>query len=211
MTNELESKTTSLSIAVNNLIVSNDTQNQKAVELVKIVKSLQDEISNTFDPIVEKAHSAHKEAIKQRDSHIKPLKDHELKIKQLISSYLKSVKVENERLARLQEEKKKSLEDEALRLIQSNHDGEINDNDIDVVIDSLIDDASSIVTTPKPVYKVPGISQVVSYNAVVIDELIIPREYLCVDLKKINKVVRAFSGKIQIPGIDIKEEINIRA
>ena len=53
---------------------------------------------------------------------------------------------------------------------------------------------------------VAGISTRTNWKFKIVDELLIPREYLIPDEKYIGQIVRAGKGKKQIPGIEIYSE-----
>ncbi len=58
-----------------------------------------------------------------------------------------------------------------------------------------------------------GVSTKVNWKFEVVDEMKVPREYLCVDEKAIGQVVRALKDKANIPGVRIYPEsgISVRA
>jgi hypothetical protein len=66
-----------------------------AKEVAQTIKAFQKEVDSTFDPIIERAHVTHKEALAQKKKHMDPLAEAEKRIKQLIGDYL--TLVENER------------------------------------------------------------------------------------------------------------------
>ena len=85
------------------LTVNSDTELVIAKEVAQTIKAFQKEIDSTFDPIIERAHVTHKEALAQKKKYMDPLIEAEKSIKQLIGDYLTLVenesKKEAERLA----------------------------------------------------------------------------------------------------------------
>ena len=77
------------------LTVSSDAELVIAKEVAQTIKAFQKEVDSTFDPIIERAHITHKEALAQKKKHMDPLEEAEKRIKQLIGDYL--TLVENER------------------------------------------------------------------------------------------------------------------
>jgi hypothetical protein len=77
------------------LTVSSDAELVIAKEVAQTIKAFQKEVESTFDPIIERAHITHKEALAQKKKHMDPLVEAEKRIKQLIGDYL--TLVENER------------------------------------------------------------------------------------------------------------------
>ena len=61
--------------------IANSEQYEHGAEIVKALKTMQAEISKVFDPIVEKAYQAHREATAQRAKYLDPLKDGEKRVK----------------------------------------------------------------------------------------------------------------------------------
>jgi hypothetical protein len=56
-----------------------------------------------------------------------------------------------------------------------------------------------------PVAKVTGQSQSENWQVCVIQEHLLPREYLMADMVKINKVVKLMKGKTNIPGVFVQD------
>jgi hypothetical protein len=75
------------------------------------------------------------------------------------------------------------------------------------------DKANNIIapTLAPTIQKVSGVSTKMIWKFEVIDETLIPREYLTPDLVKIGKVVRATGNTLPIPGIRIFPEETISA
>ena len=92
-------------------VVENNIQRLKGYDELSKIEALKIEINTTFDPIIEKAHSAHKEAIAGKNKHIKPLEDAEKIIKGTIFNYedaLEKARIAEE--ARLQEIQRKEAD-----------------------------------------------------------------------------------------------------
>jgi len=107
------------------LTVSSDAELVIAKEVAQTIKAFQKEVDSTFDPIIERAHVTHKEALAQKKKHMDPLAEAEKRIKQLIGDYL--TLVENERkkeAARLAGIARKERETE-LQKIQGEIDGKL--------------------------------------------------------------------------------------
>jgi hypothetical protein len=64
---------------------------------------------------------------------------------------------------------------------------------------------------PKSVPKVAGISMRENWKFRIVNEKLIPREYLKVDDVKIGAIVRALKGATNIPGIEAYNESIINA
>jgi hypothetical protein len=90
-----------------------------AGEVLKVIKSLRGQISETFDPIIQKAHQTHKEALQAKGKHEAPLDHAEKVIKGKVLEYIEK---ERERAAaekaRLEAAEQARIEDERLKTAQ---------------------------------------------------------------------------------------------
>ena len=64
------------------------------------------------------------------------------------------------------------------------------------------------VATAPP--KIEGVYSATSWTFDIVDESLVPREYLMLDLKKIGQIVRAMKGDTKIPGIAARSESGMR-
>src|SRR5262245_15698153 len=85
---ELEIRTLSVPDRAKCLTIETNDQFVEAGELLKTIKGLRAEIDATFDPIISKAHSAHKEALEQKRKVDAPLVQAETILKPRIAHYL---------------------------------------------------------------------------------------------------------------------------
>ncbi len=180
------------------LVIETEEQATEASEMVKKLKELENEIRASFDPVIDKAYKAHKEAIAQRDEHLKPVLEAQKKIKDCLSKWK-----EKEELKRLQEAmriaEEKRKEEEEKRLQQAE------------LLEKMGETEKANEILEQPIFcapetekiKVEGISFAEIWTYEIINEAEIPREYLMPDEKKINSVVKAMKNNIEIPGIKI--------
>jgi len=180
------------------LVIETEEQATEASEMVKKLKELESEIRASFDPVIDKAYKAHKEAIAQRDEHLKPVLEAQKKIKDCLSKWK-----EKEELKRLQEAmriaEEKRKEEEEKRLQQAE------------LLEKMGETEKANEILEQPIFcapetekiKVEGISFAEIWTYEIINEAEIPREYLMPDEKKINSVVKAMKNNIEIPGIKI--------
>lgn len=191
----------------NSFAVNNQTDLIKATACLKGIKGLMDKVKESFDPIVDKAHKAHKEAIAQRDKYLKPLLDVDKKIRASLVSYnqkLETEQRERERIAN--EELAKVAEAERLKLIN-----EANNTWDDSKAEELKEKASQIipitVDTQKKVIEQEGLSIRKTWKARVIDANKVPREYMIVSEFLLNTVAKIEEKrKVGIPGVEFYQE-----
>lgn len=185
------------------LVIQDNEQYVKATDFLKAIKGIEREIEEAFDPIIEKAHLAHKEALAQKDKYYKPLLNAERLIKTKIADY----NMEQERIRREQEDKlrreaeakEKKLREQAA-LAKKNGDKE--------KAEKLLDKADNIVapTLASTVEKVDGVTFRENWYAEVVDLKLVPREFLVPDMKKLNDFARAYKDTRNIPGVRIRCE-----
>ena len=108
----LENKELTVLARANALAPTNqETYDEAARFVLERVKPLEREVKDTFDPIVSAANKTHKEAVAQRDKHLKPLTE----AKRIATQ---KCKVYEDEQARLQREEQHRLELEAKRIAE---------------------------------------------------------------------------------------------
>jgi len=177
----------------------------KAGETWQTVKAMMKEVDDTFSPIIAKAFSAHKEAVAQRKKYYDPLDQASRKVKGLMSSYdLAQERIRQEEERRLAEIAHKAEEERILaEAIEAEQSGDKLAAEEILKEEVYIPPVVIPKTTPKinggPVYRTVKKFRIV-------DESLIPRQYLVPDMVKIGGVVRALGCTVNIPGIEIYEE-----
>jgi hypothetical protein len=78
--------------------------------------------------------------------------------------------------------------------------------------EKIIDAPAASVNVPEPVKvaKVEGQSNVENWQARVVDEKLIPREYLTPDLVKLGKLAKLMKGKASVPGVAFEDVGSVR-
>jgi len=181
----------------------------KAGEILITIKGLRKEIDETFDPIIKKAHEAHKEAIDQKKKVDAPLVEAENIIKPALATYDR----EQERLRKAEEERQREIArkaEEERRLqeaLQAEKEGKREE--AQAIIEEPVYVPPVVIERTTP--KVSGISMQKVWKFRVVDQAQIPREYMVPDLVKIGGVARATKGSIQIPGVEIYSEDIVKA
>ena len=120
-------------------------------------------------------------------------------------------KAEDERRAReaeaLRRAEEKRLADERLELASRMEAAGMKEQ-----AEQIIDAPAAPVDVPAPV-KVEvsrGQTNVENWQVATVQEGLLPREYLCADMVKINKVVKLMKGKTAIPGVTVEDVGSIR-
>lgn len=180
-------------------IVDNETY-ISAGELLVAVKDLRREADKRFDPIIKKAHEAHKEAIKQKSEVDEPLAIAQRILAGKIKGY--DDKLERERREeqrRREEELRKQEEERKLQeAVAAEEAGE--QERAEAIIEKPVE--VTPVTVQKDTPKVQGMHFRTNWRFRVVDETKVPRQYLVLDMSKIGKEVRDKKDKTDIPGIE---------
>lgn len=173
----------------------------KAGEILLVIKDLRKQIDETFDPIIKKAHEAHKEAVAQKKKVDAPLVEAENIIKPRIAAWnAEQERIRREEEARLREIARKEEEERRIQeAILAEQSGQ--QEEAEAIISAPVQ--SPAVVIPKTVPKVAGITMQKQWKFRVTDPAKVPRQYLMVDEQKIGAIVRAMKDQANIPGVEI--------
>lgn len=212
-------KSETLATQALSLKVANNEQRIAAAEMGKTLAAMEKEIHARVDPVVAKAHEAHREACKLRDQALEPITRAKRYLAGAIGGYDQEMeRRRREEQARLDREQREREAAEAARLRKEAEDRqlaeamaatEIGDDDLAEAIVS----APTLVELPPPapvivpsaVAPVTGAVTRTTWKYRIVNAALIPREYLAVDEVKIGGVVRAMKGLTNIPGVEAYE------
>jgi transcriptional regulator of heat shock response len=186
----------------------------KAGEFWKAIKELRDKVAKTFDPIIKKAHEAHKEAVAKKKEVDAPLEGAQKTVKGIMEIYDREQErirqAEQRRLeeiARREEEERRLAEaiaaEEAMKA--QGMTKEEAAKEATAIIEEPVSVAPVVVAkaVPKmqggPVYRTIWKYRIKDVNK-------IPRDYMIPDEVKIGQLVRALKKQTNIPGIEVYEE-----
>lgn len=207
MQNLIEQEISQLTQVNQSIVISNNDDLKKVTACIKGIKSLQDKVKESYDPIVEKAHQSHKEAIAQRDKYLKPLKDVENKYKLAIVAYNQKIEAEqrereriaNEELAKIAEENKKKLIEQS----QSTD----NEWEAEVLKEQAQEIKPITVDVQKKVIEQEGLSIRKTWKARVVDLDKLPKAYMLVNESLLNQCAKNESFRKEgIAGVEFYEE-----
>jgi len=184
-------------------VIDNPTM-EKANGLLMDIRSIRKEISDTFKPLAEKAHAAHKAILEQQKRTEAPLIEAEGILKTQIRAYMDEVeRLRREEERRLQEIARKEEEERRLaEALQAEAEGNAEE------AQAILEEPAYI---PMPTVKadIPKVDNRLFrkvWKFRVIDIKKVPVQYLKVDEIKVGQVVRAMKGETNIPGIQVYEE-----
>jgi hypothetical protein len=119
----IEKRVTPVTQEAGALVIKSAEQKGLAVDKIRIIKALRKEVEDTFNPIIEKAHSAHKEAVSQRKKFTDPLDEAERIIKRKIGDYDQyledEARREAEKLAEIARREKEKAIDKANKRLEA--------------------------------------------------------------------------------------------
>lgn len=169
------------------------------------IRQVRNRIKNVFEPMKTSAYSSYKGIMNQWKEIEEPVLNAEKACDQLLSNYFaeqRRIREEAERkrldeIRRQKEEEERKLQ-EALKA-EAEGDEEKADQIINEVIIQETEIKPTVVVPEKP--KLENIHSRIDYDIEIIDEKMIPRQYLIPNEVLIRKVVRASKGKIEISGV----------
>jgi len=184
-------------------VIDNATM-KKANGLLMDIRSIRKEIQDTFKPLAEKAHAAHKAILEQQKRTEAPLIEAEGILKIQIRAYMDEVeRLRREEERRLQEIARKEEEERRLaEALQAEAEGNIEE------AKAILEEPAYI---PIPTVKadIPKVDNRLFrkvWKFRVLDIRKVPIQYLKVDEIKVGQIVRAMKGETNIPGIQVYEE-----
>ena len=198
--NELQKNINDIVLVARNFIVETPEQVTQASIVLKQCKTRLDEIDATFNPIIEKAHSAHKEALAQKKKHSEPIETAKKHIGNLVAQYqttqerirLEQQRIETEK-ARIQIDEQKITE--AVILEQSGMNAEAEA----VLNEERPLEIAKVIEQPK----IDGMSFRENWCFEIVDITKLPAEYLMANEKAIGAIVRSLKGNAKIAGVRI--------
>lgn len=214
---DLGQKVTTWTQLANQLKIVDRTSCEQASRDLVAIKELQKEADESFDPIIRKAHEAHKEAIAQKKRITDPLVLAETALKSKISEYL-----ESERQAREEEERR--LRAEADRLAAEQREAEIEEaeaagassEEIEVLAQAPLSVAPVVRWSAPP--KVNGISsrelwhaEVTNFEALVkfVAQNTQFRNLLQANPVAIGAMARTLRSAMNVPGVKVWRETTV--
>lgn len=180
------------------LTISNQDELDNANSVLKVIKEKIKELDTGRKEITQPLELAKKRVIALYKTPLELLQKAESLIKRGMIAFTEKAEAERRKQ---QEELRKRIEAKAER---AEAKGKVEKAE-------EIRQQAELTTVVSSVEKPANISFQEIWRAVVIDETKIPREYLCIDQKKLDAVARATKGSITIPGVICKSEKIIKS
>jgi hypothetical protein len=198
--------------------ITTSEEYEHGAQIVKELKAMQSEVSRTFDPIVEKAYQAHREATAQRAKYLDPLKDGEKRVKAAMADWTRKEQ------ARIMAERKAAEEAAALERAaleaakKQSYEDALKAGDLQAAREIASIDTVAEIKVVEPVQaKVAGVSTRKTYRAEVTDlaalvkaAVDVPQylSFLSANEQALNALARAAkTTSCAIPGVRFIEDV----
>lgn len=214
---ELQKKATFWVDLARSLQVTTPFEYEMAAEHLKTIKALGDEVDNTFDPIIKKAHEAHAEALAQKRKVRDPLTLAEGIIKSGMGAFTDEEKRKSQEDARLrrQEQERIAAEEREREIIEAETAG-VSAEEVKVITEAPLRMAP-IVSTPY-IPRVSGIAPRENWKYEVTNKLLLDQfiaknpqfsNLTSPNSAAIGGIVRSLKAATNIPGVKVWSESNI--
>jgi hypothetical protein len=193
---------------------------QPSVEMaaghLQAIAELKREADKTFDPIISKAHAAHKEALSQKKRIVQPLDEAEVIIKKKLGAWTQEqqrIRFEEER--RLREEAERQAAEEREKELEAAEALGATADEVQALAEAPLVRKPILVAAP---LKPTGISTREIWKAEVTDVVALIQyvaahpEYadlLAPNMPAINALARSRRSMLRIPGVKVWNEANI--
>ena len=215
---QLEQEVSTIKVQIDKIVITNNDDYERAVELGRAIKTRTAEVKNFFKPMKDAANKAHKEICGREKALLTPLEDAEKQLKKAIGVYvdeLERKRLEEERRLQLdaQQEAQRALD----AAIQAEENGNAADSEAAMMEAQMIESFANTVTVSGNKPDVKCVSTTVDWEIESIDNKVVPdffagAEIRPVDEKAIVRLIRATKGTIEIPGVKYKktQKVSIR-
>lgn len=208
-TNEVETKALTIVDQAKAVVVKDAESYTAAGVMWKTIKDMMKEVSDTFDPIIEQAHKAHKKALEQKAKYYSPLDQASRNVKKLMSDYDEEQRrIAEAEARRLQEIARKAEEERRLQeAILAEEAGEKEEAAAILEEPVYVPPVQVQKATPKlqggPVYREVWSARVTDIRALcraVADGKASP-ECVMGNMPILNRMATALKATMQIPGV----------
>lgn len=180
--------------------IADDDSYQAAAAMVTMLVTEMKEIDNTFDPSIRQAHETHKTILAAKKKHCEPREKAIDIIKRGMGAFL-----------RLKEQERLQAEAAARELARKEEEERLLASAVSLEAEGELEQAEALINEPVRVVApyvpptapvVSGISSRETWDFRIVNEALIPRQYLCVNEQAIRGVVKSLKSKHGIPGVE---------
>lgn len=186
--------------------IADDLDNCCAGEVLRQIKTVLKEVDERFDKPIKDAHATHKSILALKKDITTPLIQSEAIYKRKMGDYRMEqehkAREEADRLRKIEQEKAEAAKiEQAAKLESEGHNEEAQR-----VIESPVIVQAPIVRVPP---KVEGVSTRKVWKYRIVDEIMIPRQFMEPDLKAIGSFARSMGAKAKIEGVEFYEDTSV--
>ena len=213
MTTEVEQKALTIPEQAKGLTVSSNEQYEQGEGLLATCKQLETEIHAAFDPIVEKANLAHKEAVAQRTKYLTPIEEGRKILKQKMIAYQSDQEIKRfKEQQRLEAEARKRADDEALAsAVQAEAEGDKETADailsepvqVAPVVAQRTAPAASRLSAGRSVWSAEVVNLMMLVKSIAAGTQ--PITLIQANETALNGMARSLKGSMAIPGVKAVE------
>ncbi len=186
------------------LVIESEAGRVAAYERLKKLRELKKLVAEHYWPIKEATNRAHKQACADERRTQAPLNQAEQIVLGKISAFEKAQEAERLRLQAAEEERARKEQEKLLaRAEKAEAAGKLEKAEV------LREEAAMVVAPsvePANATKIEGVSKRTTWKARVVNEDLVPREYLVVNQAALDAVARSTKGKARIPGVEFYSE-----
>lgn len=212
---DLEDQVQMIKSTAEAIVISNEEELQNATDFMKNIKEKQKVVKDFYEPMIKATKESYDKTKAERDKLLKPLKEIETDIRELMNEYNNKVlqlkRAEEERIKKEKEEQERKMQE-----LQKNIEEGNTENIQDKVEEIMNSTTLSEKTVEIP--KVQGMATRTTYKVEITDIEKIPttlNNVPLVELSKIGKeyllkeykIQKALGKEFKVPGIEIKEEV----
>ena len=202
---EIKKESTALAVKANSFTITTDDQYVEAMSFAKFIKESIKKVEKAFDPIIKQAHKTWKAAIAQKGQYIAP-REAALKI---LDSKGRAFRIEQEKIRQEEQRKAQELankEAERQRKLAEKAQARGDEKKAQEFTAKAEEVAAITPVIASKVSKIEGVAIRKIWKFRIVDDRLLPREWLTPDMNKIGATVRATKGTLRIPGIEIYQE-----
>lgn len=212
---DLEDQVQMIKSTAEAIVISNEEELQNATDFMKNIKEKQKVVKDFYEPMVKATKESYDKTKAERDKLLKPLKEIETDIRELMNEYNNKVlqlkRAEEERIKKEKEEQERKMQ-ELQKSIEEGNTENIQDK---------VEEIMNSTTLPEKTVEIPkvqGMATRTTYKVEITDIEKIPttlNNVPLVELSKIGKeyllkeykIQKTLGKEFKVPGIEIKEEV----
>lgn len=204
---ELTRSVSTVEAQANAVIVTNDVEYQEAAEFGRMLKKKSAEVTEFFKPIKDAAHKTHKQICDREKAMLKPIAAAEKAIKAAMGKYATAKLIEQQQL---EAQLRQQAQAESDRLLEQaaalESSGDTRQANVMFTNAQMADAAARNISLERNAPKAGGVSTTTDWVIINIDAAQVPVDINgCVirpvDEAAVMRLIRAFKGKVVIPGI----------